>query len=291
MRELPDEIDALLLSLMLPLPLAVRVNRLRTDVLGAERALQAAGASIVRRFGDVLEVRIDGSIADCPPFREGLVTVQDLVAAEVSPFLGAEPGDRILDLCAGSGGKSTHLAEISGGKAEIVAADVSQRQLARLDENVARLGTPGIKPLLLDGPPDPAVLRFRRVLVDAPCSNSGVLMKRVAARYRLEEAPVLALAATDLALLTRGAACVEGGGVLVYSTCSILPHENGAVVERFITAQAGAFVLEDSRSPTRTGRAATAATWRDSENLSRGRGRAERGRSIHEKELRPRFPA
>jgi 16S rRNA (cytosine967-C5)-methyltransferase len=247
LRDAGDAIDSLLLALMLPLPVAVRVNRLRTDVVGAEAALRASGASVLRSFADVLEIRVPGSIADCPPFREGLLTVQDLVASEVARFVGAEAGERILDLCAGSGGKSTHLAEISGGAAEIVAADVSERQLARLAENVTRLGTPGIRPLLLGGTAFTDLPPFDRVLVDVPCSNSGVLMKRVAARYRLDEKTVLALARKELDLLERGATCVKPGGVLVYSTCSILPQENRAVVERFVARTGGAFTLEESR--------------------------------------------
>jgi 16S rRNA (cytosine967-C5)-methyltransferase len=247
MREVGESIDALLLALMLPLPVAVRVNTLRAGADAVEEALRASGAAVLRRFGDVIEMRYDGSIVDCPPFKEGLVTVQDLVGSEVAPFLGAAAGERILDLCAGSGGKSTHLAEISGGEAEIVAADVSDRQLAKLAENVARLGTPGIRPLKLEAATLASLPPFDRVLVDAPCSNSGVLMKRVAARYRLDHATVASLARKELELLDRGATCVKPGGVLVYSTCSILPHENRAVVERFLARQGAAFVLEDSR--------------------------------------------
>jgi 16S rRNA (cytosine967-C5)-methyltransferase len=256
MRDLPDEIDELLLALMLPLPLAVRVNTLRADADAVEMALKAEGATVLRRFGNVIEMRFAGSIADCPSFRAGLATVQDVVASEVAPFLGALPGERILDLCAGSGGKSTHLAEISGGKAEIVAADVSARQLAKLAENVARLGTPGITPLELRPTTLASLPPFDRVLVDAPCSNSGVLMKRVAARWRLDRATVLVLARKEIDLLERGAACVKPGGVLVYSTCSILPQENSAVVERFLARNGSAFGLEDSRLayPHRTGR-------------------------------------
>ena len=205
-----------------------------------------------------------GSIADCPPFREGLLTVQDLVASEVARFVGAEAGERILDLCAGSGGKSTHLAEISGGGAEIVAADVSKRQLAQAAaENVARLGTPGIRPLLLGGTAFTDLPPFDRVLVDVPCSNSGVLMKRVAARYRLDEKTVLALARKELDLLERGATCVKPGGVLVYSTCSILPQEDGAVVERFL-ARTGGRVHAGGVAAVACGtsRAGTEASWR-----------------------------
>jgi 16S rRNA (cytosine967-C5)-methyltransferase len=256
MREVGEEIDDLLLALALPLPLAMRANALKGPVEGAEAALVAAGAAIARRFGDVLEVRLPGSIAECEPFRAGLVTVQDVVASSVAPFVGPKPGERILDLCAGAGGKALQLSEVAGGQAEVVATDVSEAQLARLRENLARLGTPGVRALRIDDGPLPPMPPFDRVLVDAPCSNSGVLMKRVAARFRINADAVLALAARQLELLGRGAAAVRPGGVLVYATCSILPHENGAVVERFLAQQAGAFVLEAQQTayPHRTGR-------------------------------------
>lgn len=248
MREVGDAVDDLLLALALPLPIALRVNRLRASPVAVEAALIAAGAQVVDRFGDVLlTVRYAGAITECAPFRDGWVTVQDRVASEVAPFVGPVAGERILDLCAGSGGKSTHLAEVSGGGATITASDVSAAQLLKLAENVARLGTPGIVPLHLEDGTLEALPPFDRVLIDAPCSNSGVLMKRVAARYRLAAETVRALSKKQLDLLHRGGGRLRAGGVLVYSTCSILPQENRAVIERFLEETKGAFSLEETR--------------------------------------------
>lgn len=256
LRDAGDEIDDLLAALMLPLPLAVRVNRLRATVAEAQAALEAAGASVLRAFDDVLEVRIKGAVSECPPFADGRVTVQDVVASEVAPFLRPEPGERILDLCAGVGGKAIHVAELAGGGAEVVAADVDERRLARLAENVARLRTPGIRVVRAEDRALEALAPFDRVLVDAPCSNSGVVMKRVGARYRLGEDTVLGLARVQLGLLRRAASLLRPGGTLVYATCSILPQENSAVVARFVAEQGGAFVPDDVRLryPHRTGR-------------------------------------
>jgi 16S rRNA (cytosine967-C5)-methyltransferase len=256
LRDVGAEIDALLLALMLPLPVAVRVNRLRTDQVAAESALHEAGATILRRFGPVLEMRFDGPLTALGPFREGLVTVQDLVASEVAPVVDPQPGERILDLCAGTGGKSTHLAELAGGKAVIVAADNNDRQLAKLEENLARLQTPNVTPLRLVEGALEKLPPFDRALVDAPCSNSGVLMKRVAARWRQNPDATQALAKKQLELLELAAARLRPSGVLVYSTCSILRDENEAVVERFLERQKGAFTLASSRTsyPHRTGR-------------------------------------
>ena len=198
--------------------------------LAADAALRALTASGLQT--DIVDGLWWGTTR--PPFAEGLVTVQDVVASEVAPFVAPEPGERILDLCAGVGGKAIHLAEIAAGGAEIVAADVSAARLAKLAENLARLRTPGVRIAPLDTTDLATLGPFDRVLVDAPCSNSGVLMKRVAARFRLTQEAVLALARTELALLNRGAALLRPGGTLVYATCSILPQENSAVVTRFM---------------------------------------------------------
>ncbi len=234
---LGDAVDAFLASCNRAIPLALRVNRLRATPDEAAAALRSAGVDVLRILGDVIEVRFDGQITTCSPFRDGLVTVQDLVASEVAPFVGAAEGERILDLCAGVGGKSLHLAEVSAGKATVVAADTSAVQLARLQENVTRLRTPNVTILQLDaGPGTELVGPFDRVLVDAPCSNSGVLMKRIEARWRLDPETVAKLGELQLDLLKRAAPLVKPGGILVYSTCSVLRQENEAVVRRFVTA-------------------------------------------------------
>lgn len=259
-RELPLEIDAALAALNRPLPLALRTNRLKGTPEEATAALQSAGAAVVRRFDDVLETRVEGAVETLAPFRAGLVTVQDATAAEVSPFVGPRPGEKILDLCAGVGGKTVHLAEIAaqaGGPAEIVACEVQAVRLARLKENVARLGVPGVttKLLRLDGSDAPRG-PFDRVLVDAPCSNTAVLMKRPEARHRLGAEDLRRLAGLQATLLARGAAAVRPGGVLVYSTCSLLADENRRAVGAFLSGPGEGFRLEEERLryPHRTGR-------------------------------------
>jgi 16S rRNA (cytosine967-C5)-methyltransferase len=259
-RELPLEIDDALAALNRPLPIALRVNRLRASVEEAEAALVAAGASISRRFGDVLETRFDGAVEELPPFRAGLVTVHDVVAAEVAPFVDPHPAEAILDLCAGVGGKTVHLAELAqraGASARITACDVQAVRLARLADNVARLGVEGVTPKLLrldgtDVPRGP----FDRALVDAPCSNSAVLMKRPEARHRLGSEEIRQLAELQLTLLTRAAAVVKPGGRVVYSTCSLLADENRRVVGAFLGRSGNEFALEEERLryPHRTGR-------------------------------------
>lgn len=259
-RELPLEIDAALAALNRPLPLSLRANRLRATPEEAVRAAEAAGATVLRRFGDVFEAHLEGEVDAFGPLKDGLVTVQDVVAAEVAPFLGVRPGETVLDLCAGVGGKTVHLAELAasaGAPARIVACDVQAVRLAKLAENAQRLGAPGVttKLLKLDGsgaPPGP----FDRALVDAPCSNSAVLMKRPEARHRLGGEDVKRLTALQTTLLARAADAVRPGGTLVYSTCSLLADENRRVVGAFLGKRDGAWRLDEERLryPHRTGR-------------------------------------
>ncbi|HYC77184.1 MAG TPA: transcription antitermination factor NusB [Planctomycetota bacterium] len=259
-RELPLEIDALLEACNHPLPLALRVNRKATTREAAEKALADAGVRVLRRFGDVLEVEIPGAVEALAPLQAGLVTVQDVVPAETAAFLGAAPSEKILDLCAGVGGKTALLAEIAqrqGGAASILACDVQAVRLAKLQENVKRLGVAGVstKLLKLDGSDVPGG-PFDRVLIDVPCSNTGVLMKRVEARHRLAPDDVARVTALQATLLERGAKVTRPGGVLVYATCSLLADENRRVVGAFLNRKPGAYELEEERLryPHRTGR-------------------------------------
>ncbi|MHC4931322.1 MAG: transcription antitermination factor NusB [Planctomycetota bacterium] len=168
------------------------------------------------------------------------VVFQDAVAAQVAPFLDPPAGASVLDYCAAPGGKATHLAQIldaTGGR--VTAWDVDEDRLALVKENAERLGLGN----LVCAKPDGA---FAAVLVDAPCSNTGVLARRPEARWRLKERHIPGLAQRQLRILKDASALVEPGGSLVYSTCSLEPEENSGVVTAFL--QRGGFTLEEVRT-------------------------------------------
>jgi 16S rRNA (cytosine967-C5)-methyltransferase len=172
-----------------------------------------------------------------PAFARGDVTVQGESALRAAELVGAAPGERILDLCAAPGGKTAVLAA-SG--ARVVASDSSERRAQRLRETLARLvpaadvelrtgdGAAGIEPGSSDA-----------VLVDVPCSNTGVLAARPGARWRFGQESQRSLGAIQERLLSEAAACVRPGGRLVYSTCSIEPEENQRRVRAFLAANPG----------------------------------------------------
>jgi 16S rRNA (cytosine967-C5)-methyltransferase len=169
-------------------------------------------------------------------FREGYCTVQDETAMKVAPQLRAAAGQKLLDLCAAPGGKATHLAELSGDQAELLAVDRDERRLQRVIEAAQRLQLSSLRTMAVDvlevkELPAGAAGPFHAVLVDAPCSNSGVLGRRPEARHRqpLEKLPPLLGIQRDL--LEWAATKILPGGLLVYSTCSIEPEENADQVE------------------------------------------------------------
>lgn len=181
-------------------------------------------------------------------FKQGWFYIQDpstlLAARELAP----RPGEAVLDLCAAPGGKATYLAQLIHNEGRIVAHDVAPERLQLIHENCTRLGVTcvqAVSPSTFHLQPS----SFDRVLVDAPCSNTGVLRRRVDLRWRLQPAELERLRATQLELLGRAALALRSGGTLVYSTCSLEPEENGALVQQFLAAQP-AFTLELERALT-----------------------------------------
>jgi 16S rRNA (cytosine967-C5)-methyltransferase len=171
--------------------------------------------------------------------------------------LDPQPGESVLDMCAAPGGKTTYIAQKMKNRGRIIAADSSNARLGLVAENCKRLRVSIVATLACEGTRLDRCLRgeqFDRVLVDAPCSNTGVMRRRPDLRWRIEEKEIARLAALQSKLLGKAAEFVKPGGVLVYSTCSLEPEENERVVERFLGGNPE-FTLEATRSslPTRDG--------------------------------------
>ncbi len=254
---LPLEAEPLFRALSTKLPVAFRPTRrldFSTERLAEE--MRTHGVTAVRVAGAIVEAETEGNVGALPWLAEGRAVVQDLVAAEVAPFVDPKPGERILDLCAPPGGKTIHLAELQGESGEIVAAYSGTARLGHLADNIESAGLATIKlhDLHASGENLPAG-PFDRILVDAPCSNTGVLMKRVDARFRATAEEVARLADIQLQLLLRVVPLLRPGGCLIYSTCSLLPQENGYLTRKFLK-QAPSFTLEEEhlRYPHRTSR-------------------------------------
>jgi 16S rRNA (cytosine967-C5)-methyltransferase len=193
----------------------------------------------------VFELKSHPSLNSLESFRDGRFYIQDPSTLLAARELGAQPGETILDLCAAPGGKTTFLAQLMNNEGKIVACDVSEDRLKLICENCQRLGVTCVEPLLIPAL-DSQSATFDRILVDAPCSNTGVLRRRVDLRWRISVAEISRLQKAQLDLLKLATTKLKPGGVLIYSTCSLEPEENSEVVKEFLRAQVG-FKLENER--------------------------------------------
>jgi 16S rRNA (cytosine967-C5)-methyltransferase len=217
---------------------SLRVNSLRADRDTVLQSLVDAGCKAsAGTLSCSIQLEQSPRLETLPGYADGLWSVQDEAAMSASLLLAPQPGESILDLCAAPGGKTTHLAELSGDKATIIACDVADGRLQRVRENAARLQLTSIRPLVIpkdgrDLPGGP----FDAVLVDVPCSNTGVLNRRPEARWRFDPHGLEELVVLQTRLLLQACELVRPGGRVVYSTCSMEPEENRGVVDTVLMA-------------------------------------------------------
>ena len=226
-----------------------RVNTLKTDAAKLVERWREENVEydFVRR--EQLEDNLVFELKSHPPlhslgsFRDGWFYIQDPSTLLAACKLGAQPGETILDLCAAPGGKATFIAQQMNNEGRIVAHDSFADRLKLIRENCTRLGvTCAEVTSTFNFPP----ATFDRVLVDAPCSNTGVMRRRVDLRWLIQPPEIERLRATQLALLKQAATVLKPGGILVYSTCSLEPEENSEVVKEFLAANPD-FKLESER--------------------------------------------
>jgi 16S rRNA (cytosine967-C5)-methyltransferase len=212
----------------------LRPNPLKTTAGELAERLRAAEVECeIEPESQMIKLTSPKAITSLPGFNDGLFTVQDLAAAEVVRALKPKPDWTILDLCAAPGTKTTQLAEATGGRAKIVATDIDSGRLKKVKENIARLGLAGCITTVKYNDVEKQG-GFDCVLVDAPCSNTGVLARRPEVRHRITKSDVKKLAKTQMTLLSKAAGMLKPKGIFCYSTCSIQPEEDGLLMRRFI---------------------------------------------------------
>lgn len=177
-------------------------------------------------------------LATLRTFKDGLFYIQDPSTLFAVQMLDPQPGESILDLCAAPGGKTTYIAQRMQNRGRIIAQDIHEDRLALIRENCVRLGVTNVEASLAPtGIIENPSKKFDRILVDAPCSNTGVMRRRVDLRWRIRPEEIERLRAAQLDLLRQAAPRLKPGGVLVYSTCSLEPEENSEVVKQFLAEQ------------------------------------------------------
>ncbi|WP_405229846.1 16S rRNA (cytosine(967)-C(5))-methyltransferase RsmB [Lentisalinibacter sediminis] len=241
----PDKWEAIARANNERAPMWVRVNLHRTDAAGwCHRLPDGLEAAPLPGVPSALRLSRPLPVEELPGFADGEVGVQDGAAQLAAPLLGAAPGMRVLDACAAPGGKTLHILESVGGDAAVTALDADAGRLERVREALARGGYRA--GLLCGDAAEPAAWwdgePYDRILVDAPCSATGVIRRHPDIKLLRRPADVERLAARQLAMLRALWPLLAPGGRLVYATCSVLRAENSEAVAAFAVAEPGAGV-------------------------------------------------
>jgi len=237
--------EALAQATNTPAPVTLRANTLKITPEELIKRLAKSRLNAAKQTDIPEEITV---LEGIPPvqtkcFREGYFLLQDPASMLPAHLLEPRPGDQVLDLCAAPGGKATHLAELTGGNALIVAADVQAERLAAVRQNAQRLETPGIALVCADGSAPPLKPVFDRVLVDAPCSGLGTLRRHPDLKWRMTPEAMVRLAGQQQALLRSGVRLCKNGGLIVYAVCTVSRQETQAVVQAVLDE--GRLVPED----------------------------------------------
>ncbi len=234
----PADILSMAQAAQQPAPLTLRVNTLRTTPPDYLQALQQAGytAEVIdpeRPEGLRIE-GVSGSPRQLPGYDEGWFYVQDPASMAVAPLLAPDKDSQVLDLCAAPGSKTSHAAALMANTGNITAVEPKPDRLRLLTENLQRLGVTNVESQLMDGLTLDSSEAYDRVLVDAPCSGTGTLRRHPEILLQLRKPDFQTFIKQQAALLQKGFDCLKPGGMLVYSTCSIMHSENQAVVAAFL---------------------------------------------------------
>ncbi|MDA8405359.1 MAG: 16S rRNA (cytosine(967)-C(5))-methyltransferase RsmB [Deltaproteobacteria bacterium] len=220
--------------------LTIRINTLKTtiaDVVSNFKQNNIIFEIIDNDLGVLTVKNIRGPVLDVPGFNEGLFTVQDFASQMIAPLLKAQRNQVILDVCGAPGGKSSHVAALVNNEAQITLVDADIKRLDEAAKNFERLGVNCVKMIHGDATEKLFLLsmgKFDRILIDAPCSNLGVLRHNCEVKYRVKPQDLARLAEKQLIMLTEASHAVKNDGIIVYCVCSTSEEETTSVVEKFL---------------------------------------------------------
>ena len=218
-------------------PTTIQTNTMKTTPEALEKELRVTGATVMPHpwMAGCFEVSGTGDLESLSAFRQGMFTVQDAAARLVATVAAPQETDRVLDVCAAPGGKSFALAIDMGDRGDILSCDVHPHKLKLIEKGAARLGLKSIRTALADGRErhEAWIVQADLVVADVPCSGLGIIRKKPDIRYKNPK-ELAKLPQEQRAILENAASYVRPGGILLYSTCTVLPEENQEVVTWFL---------------------------------------------------------
>ena len=242
-KELGEKWEAEIHALNEEAEVVLRVNTLKTTRERLKNLLQADGIAtyLVKGYPDALVLETRQNVFRHPSFKEGLFEVQDASSQLVAAALQVEPGMRVIDACAGAGGKSLHLAALMGNKGKVISMDVEEWKLQQAKLRARRNGVSIFEPKVIEG--SKTIKRLKesadRLLLDVPCSGLGVLRRNPDTKWKLSPESIQKVQTTQQEILQSYPSMLKKGGQLVYATCSVLPSENEEQVNKFLESEAG----------------------------------------------------
>lgn len=241
-------------------PVVLRANTLKNNKKSLQQSLfkEHIETHTIKGYTDALELDERANVFSTQAFKNGLFEVQDASSQLVAPFLEVEPGQRVVDACAGAGGKSLHLASQMQNKGQLIALDIYESKLKKLKKRARRNGVHNVETRVIDS--NKVIKKLHnsadRVLLDAPCSGLGVIKRNPDSKWKLEPEFVDRIMGVQQDILQNYSKMVKKGGQMVYATCSILPQENTEQVKTFLASENGKefeFVRERNVFASETG--------------------------------------
>ncbi|SHJ61386.1 RsmB/NOP family class I SAM-dependent RNA methyltransferase [Flavobacterium haoranii] len=221
----------------------LRVNTLKTtkEKLRAILMDDNIETEFLKDYPDALILKERANVFLTQAFRDGLFEVQDASSQLVAYYLDVEPGMRVVDTCAGAGGKTLHLASLMNNKGQLIAMDIYESKLKQLKTRAKRNGVHNVEFRVIDSTKVIKKLHEKadRVLIDAPCSGLGVLKRNPDSKWKLKPEFVENIKKTQAEVLENYSKIVKPGGKLVYATCSVLPSENQEQIKHFLNSESG----------------------------------------------------
>ncbi len=254
-KELGSKWEKEIIALNELAPTVLRANTLKTTVkeLVSDLHDENVESFSIKGFPDAVQLEEKKNVFLTTAFKEGLFEVQDASSQKIGYFLDVKEGQRVVDACAGAGGKTLHIASLMKNKGQIVALDIFNWKLAELKRRAKRAGAHNIETRLIDD--NKVIKRLHnsadRLLIDAPCSGLGVLKRNPDSKWKIDQEFIDRIKKEQQQILQDYSKMVKKGGQMVYATCSILPSENNLQVQEFLKNNANfKFIKEEKVMPS-----------------------------------------